>query len=43
VSYQNLGWVGWLIVALLALGFVWSLVQTNKQAPKLSTAAQPGD
>jgi K(+)-stimulated pyrophosphate-energized sodium pump len=43
VSYQNLGLVGWIIVGFLGAAFVWSLMRSNKPAPKLSTAPQAGD
>jgi K(+)-stimulated pyrophosphate-energized sodium pump len=43
VSYQNLSVIGWVVIALLAGGFVWGIVQTKKPAPKLEPRTMSGD
>jgi K(+)-stimulated pyrophosphate-energized sodium pump len=40
VSYQHLGVVGWIVVAALTGGIVWSITRSKKAAPKLK-AAEP--
>jgi K(+)-stimulated pyrophosphate-energized sodium pump len=43
VSYQNLSVIGWAVIAVLAGGFVWGIVQTKKPAPKLEPRTMSGD
>ncbi len=40
VSYQHLGVIGWIVVAALLGGIVWSITRSKKAAPKLK-AAEP--
>jgi K(+)-stimulated pyrophosphate-energized sodium pump len=43
VQYQQLGVGGWIVVAVLAVGMVWGIMQSKKSAPQLSAAPAPGD
>jgi K(+)-stimulated pyrophosphate-energized sodium pump len=35
VQYQNLGWGGWAVVAVLLGGLTWSIVQSKRPTPEL--------
>jgi K(+)-stimulated pyrophosphate-energized sodium pump len=43
VQYQQMGVGGWIVVAVLAAGMVWGIMQSKKSAPQLSAAPAPGD
>jgi K(+)-stimulated pyrophosphate-energized sodium pump len=43
VSYANLGWIGWLVIALLAAGMIWGISRSKKAPPKLTQSAASGD
>jgi K(+)-stimulated pyrophosphate-energized sodium pump len=43
VKYTHLGWAGWTVVLLLAVGMVWSITRSKKSAPKLQASPAPGD
>jgi K(+)-stimulated pyrophosphate-energized sodium pump len=44
VRYSDLGWGGWLVVVLLAAGFVWGVTQSKKpNKPFVDIPAEAGD
>jgi K(+)-stimulated pyrophosphate-energized sodium pump len=40
VKYSDLGWIGWIVVFVLAGAIYWSIARSKKAAPKLK-AAEP--
>ena len=36
VTYEHLGFGGWLIVLLLVAGLIWAILQSKKPAPKIA-------
>ncbi|MBP1701364.1 MAG: hppA [Chloroflexi bacterium] len=43
VRYADLGWVGWAVVGVLAVGMVWGIARSKKSAPKLKASPVAGD
>jgi K(+)-stimulated pyrophosphate-energized sodium pump len=43
VQYQQLGLVGWLVVAVLVAGMLWGIMQSKKATPAIQPSPIPGD
>ena len=41
VKYQNLGVIGWIVVALLLAGIVWGILQSKRPAPEYKATPAP--
>ena len=43
VKYQDLGTVGWLVVAVLVAGMLWGIFQSKRTAKRMEPVPVPGD
>jgi len=43
VTYQKLGWVGWLIVILLVLSLIWAIMRSKQPSPEIERATASTD